>query len=139
MPPLVPFAPVPRSKFVGASHHYAPNIGGLWEAGVHIMKTQLCKFLSPHLLYYEQLTIILIDVEAILNSQQILPIDSTDPNGPTTLTALFKHPLKSNPSETNSKTCMDGLRRWNLVKRLSADIWSLWLSRYLQSLKSCSK
>ncbi len=120
----------------------APHFGGLWEAGVRIMKAQLRKVLPPHLLTYEQLSTILIDVEAILNSRPILPIDSTDPDGPNALTAghfIIQRPLKSLPTATDSKRNIGSLRRWNLVKRISADIWSCWLSRYLQSVQSRSK
>ncbi len=61
------------------------------------MKAQLRKVLPPHLLTYEQLSTIPIDVEAILNSRPILPIDSTDPDGPNALTTghfIIQRPLK---------------------------------------------
>ncbi len=91
----------------------APHFGGLWEAGVRIMKAQLHKVLPPHLLTYEQLSTILIDVEAILNSRPTLPIDSTDPDGPNALTAghfIIQRPLKSLPTATETlAVCADGI------------------------------
>ena len=119
----------------------APHFGGLWEAGVRSMKTLLRKLITPHHLRFDELYTILTEVEAVLNSRPIVPLNSTNIDD-TTLTPghfLIGRPLKSPPSVEAEKTKISSLRRWALVNRLSQDLWKAWIGCYLQSLHHRSK
>ncbi len=65
----------------------SPHFGGMWEAGVKTMKTLLRKHVRDHRLTFEELTTVLAEVEATLNSQPLLPVHSTSPDGSDLLTA----------------------------------------------------
>ncbi len=98
----------------------APHFGGLWEAGVKSMKVLLRKLISPRPLSFEELNTVLIDAEAILNSRPIIPLNATESDGTTALTAghfLIGRPLKAPPPvHVDSSTDISHLRRWNLVR-----------------------
>ena len=52
------------------------HFSGMWEAGVKQMKALLYKTLGTHMLTCEEMYSILIEVEAILNSRPLIPMDS---------------------------------------------------------------
>ncbi len=54
-----------------------PHFGGLWEVAVKSMKLLLRKIVGPHTLTYQELTTVLIEAEATLNSRPLTPISST--------------------------------------------------------------
>ncbi|RVE40976.1 hypothetical protein evm_014374 [Chilo suppressalis] len=58
---------------------YSPNFGGLWEAGVKSIKYHLRRILTTSLTY-EELTTVLCDIEACLNSRPLIPIDNSEPD-----------------------------------------------------------
>ncbi len=91
------------------------------------MKVLLRKLISPRPLSVEELSTVLIDAEAIINSRPIIPLDATESDGTTALTAghfLIGRPLKApTPAHVDSSTDISHLRRWNLVRRLSNDLW----------------
>ena len=64
----------------------APHFGGLWEAGVRIMKLLLKKLVGEHKLTYMQLYAVIVEVGLILNSRPLLPIHVDPEQGPTILT-----------------------------------------------------
>ncbi len=120
----------------------APHFGGLWEAAVKSMKTLLRKNLKPHALRYEELYTLLTEIEAILNSRPLAPLRSDDVVEGTFLTAghfLVGRPLKAAPTPRPPAGKLSNLRRWNLVSRLTSDLWSQWLGTYLASCAQRSK
>ena len=106
------------------------------------MKSILKKTLPPHLLNYEEFSTILIDVEAVLNSRPLLPLDTTPSDGSIFLTPghfLIGRPLKSLPIRIDKDTNPSLLKRWKLVQYLSHHIWKMWKTTYLQTLQSREK
>ncbi len=99
--------------------------------------------ISPQPLSFEELNTVIIDAEAILNSRPIIPLDATESDKTTSLTAehfLIGRPLKApSPVHGDSSTDISHLRHWNLVWRLSNDLWLAWKSRYLQALHARTK
>ncbi len=98
--------------------HFSPpralHFGGLWEAGVKVMKILLRKMVGSHLLTFIKLTTILSEAEAVLNSRPIVPISSTDPDDIIITPGhfLISRPLKAAPSDnTNSEVPITRLRR----------------------------
>lgn len=63
----------------------APHFGGLWEAAVKSAKHLMLRTMGQVRLTFEELTTILVDVEAILNSRPIVAV-TEDPNDGVALT-----------------------------------------------------
>ena len=137
-------------------HHYAsqhrirwtfspsrtPHSGGLWEAGVKSMKVLLKKVVGKHKLTFAELSTMLAEAEATLNSRSLIPIDSTSPDGVSALTPghfLIGRPLRAPPARVDlvSKEC--NLKKWNLLHLLNSQFWSRWTKQYLQSLQQRQK
>ena len=121
----------------------SPHQGGLWEAGVREMKRTLTKIIGNHRLYFEDLSTILTDVEATLNSRPITPFEAHEEDGSPALTPghfLIGRPLLAAPTPVQDlDSNIQGLRRWNLVKRLTTSINSKWQREFLRLQHSRSK
>ena len=75
---LIHYREVIGFKFIFIPPRY-PHFGGFWESAVKSMKNILVKNMSKAGITYEEFQTILIEIEAILNSQP-LPPRSDDPN-----------------------------------------------------------
>lgn len=120
---------------------HAPNFGGLWEAGVRSVKTHLYKVIGDSTLTYEELSTVLTQVEACLNSRPIT-VMSDDPNEPQALTPghfLVGEPLINIPDEDNSNHNIVGLDRWRLTQKIVNNFWKRWYKEYLVNLNQRHK
>ena len=103
----------------------APNFGGLWEATVISIKKHLRSTTMGYALIYEQLMTVLTQIEAILNSRPLVPLNVHDETGLTALTAghfLIGQPLTALPDE--DYFTMKIIRHWNLVQRITREFYS---------------
>lgn len=57
---------------------YSPHFGGLWEAGVKLVKHHLKRVAGNTLLTYKSCYTLLVQIKAVLNSRPLTPL-STDP------------------------------------------------------------
>ncbi|XP_070855369.1 uncharacterized protein [Drosophila suzukii] len=55
---------------------HSPNFGGLWESNVKAVKTHLYRSFNGIRMTYEQLSTILVQIEACLNSRPLCPLTS---------------------------------------------------------------
>jgi len=119
----------------------SPHFGGLWEAGVKSIKYHLKRVVGNHTLTFEELTTLLCQIEACLNSRPLITL-SENPNELDALTPghfLIGSPLKALPetNETEEKTGL--LNRWALVQKMKKDFWKKWTSEYLTRLQHRTK
>lgn len=109
----------------------SPYFGGLWEASIKSMKSQLYKTLCNSSLTFEELYTILVRVEAIFNSRPISPL-STDPSDLSALTPchfLTGNIFSSLPEQDVSTTSTNRLTRWRRVTQIT-QLWIRWRQDY---------
>ncbi|XP_047997265.1 uncharacterized protein LOC125234887 [Leguminivora glycinivorella] len=119
-------------KFIPA---YAPNFGGIWEAGVRAAKFHLKPIAGNANLTFEELTTLFVQIEAILNSRPITPL-SSDPNDMNPLTPghfLISRPLTSSvpslPVTGNPAT------RYKRIELLRQQFWERWRREFMAELQ----
>jgi hypothetical protein len=103
----------------------SPHFGGLWEARIKSMKYHLHRAVGLSTLTFEEFT----------------PM-STDPNDCSVLTPghfLIGGPLISLPEPDLTPLSINHLSRWQLIQRLSQQVWKRWSSDYLCQLQQRRK
>ena len=106
------------------------------------MKALLYKTVQPYRLTPEELVTVTVEVEAILNSRQLLPMDSAPVDGEQVLTPahfLIGRSLKSLPCQSDRRQKISVLKRWALCQRLTEDLWCQWSGEYIQLLQKVYK
>ena len=98
----------------------APHFGGLWEAGVKSVKTHLNRIIGNHRLTFEEMTTVISQIEACLNSRPLTEILS-DPSELEVLTPghfLVGRPLLAVPEHDLLDAKQSQLSRWQLVQQV---------------------
>uniref|UniRef100_A0ABD2WML5 Integrase catalytic domain-containing protein n=1 Tax=Trichogramma kaykai TaxID=54128 RepID=A0ABD2WML5_9HYME len=115
----------------------APHFGGLWEAGVKSFKAHLKRTLGPRRLTYEEMTTLLVSIEAVLNSRPIGPVtdDPDDLNALTPGHLLIGTAPLSLPERRTTPPNLDSTHHWKLVQALRGLFWSKWSKEYLNTLQ----
>lgn len=112
---------------------HSPNFGGLWEAGVKSTKHHLKRVIGCSTLTYEELSTLLYQIEACLNSRPLSLIND-NPADPIPLTPghfLIGEPLVVAPDYNYETTNITNLRRWQLMQRMTQEFWRRWSREYL--------
>lgn len=122
--------------------HYSPangpHFGGLWEAGVKSAKRVLHKVVGHHTLRMEDMTTVLAEIEAILNSRPLCQPSSQPEDGVMVLTPghfLVGRPLMALPDyfiPEAPSACRD---RFRLNALLAQHFWQRWSGEYLTILQ----
>lgn len=112
---------------------HSPNFGGLWEAGIKSVKTHLRKVLGNSTLTYEELSTLLTQVEACLNSRPLsrLESESDSENILTPGHFLVGEPLLTAPDHNYETSTVSSLRRWQLTQKMLQIFWRRWSQEYL--------
>nr|XP_026499487.1 uncharacterized protein LOC113403233 [Vanessa tameamea] len=116
---------------------YTPNFGGLWEAGVKSVKYHLKRVLTNNLTF-EEMSTVLCQIEACLNSRPLCPIDNTDADSIEPLTPghfLIGEPPIVVPSPDFKDSKVHHLSRWQYTQKLLGDFWRKWQQEYLSRLQ----
>ena len=102
-------------SFISAN---SPHYGGLWEAGVKSVKHHLKRIIGNDIFTFEELTTILVQIEACLNSRPLTPL-SSDPEDLHALTPA--HFLNNGTTSILPQKLFEGpenrLKRYNFFKR----------------------
>ncbi|XP_043288383.1 uncharacterized protein [Venturia canescens] len=119
----------------------APHMGGKWEAAVKLVKFHLRRTLRETSLTFEELTTLLTQIEAALNSRPLQPL-SEDPDDLSVLTPghfLIGDALTAIPEPSLRDVNLTRLARWQLIQERVQYCWEHWSSGYLQQQQSISK
>ena len=120
---------------------YSPHFGGLWEAAVKSAKYHLRRVMGDHTLTFEELSTLLCQIEACLNSRPLTPL-SDDPSDLSSLTPghfLVGEPLVAIPEPDSTDLRVHGLPRWKLISNLRDHFWRRWVQEYLHQLQQLPK
>ncbi|XP_067622000.1 uncharacterized protein [Eurosta solidaginis] len=126
-----------RAEFTPAS---ANHFGGIWEAAVKSAKGHLHRSVMNARLTYEELTTVLVEIEAVLNSRPISPLssDSSDLEALTPGHFITGSALKSLP-ERMVVDKLNNWDRWNQITALNQMFWKQWSHEYISELQSRKK
>ena len=119
----------------------APHMGGMWESCVKSTKYHLRRVMSEAMLSYEELSTVLCQIEACLNSRPLGPL----PEDPTSLEPLTPGYLLigcslnqvADPSVLEIKE--NRLSRWQYCQKLHQSFWQRWQDEYLTTLQARNK
>ncbi|CAG9127974.1 unnamed protein product [Plutella xylostella] len=116
-------------------------MGGLWEAGVKSIKHHLKRILTTNLTF-EEMTTVLCEIEACLNSRPLCPIDEADTDNMDILTPghfLIGEAPRAIPTPNLNNTKISTLSRWQHTQKLVQDFWKRWVQEYLTRLQQRPK
>ncbi|XP_070525005.1 uncharacterized protein [Cardiocondyla obscurior] len=119
----------------------APHFGGLWEAAVRSTKHHLRRVIGETSLTFEELTTLLSEVEACLNSRPLAPL-SDDPDDVEALTPghfLIGAALNSVPEARLDCIPEADLTRWRVLQRMRDHFWRRWAAEVLQTMAARPK
>lgn len=128
-----------KTAQIGTTWHFvppgSPHFGGLWEAGVKSTKQRLRNMIGTHTLTYEELSTLLAQIEACLNSRPLAPL-SNDPEDDGYLSPahfLIGRSMIALPQPDIASIQIT--TRWNLLTKLTQGFWKKWRTEYLSRLQ----
>lgn len=129
----------------GVTWHFnpplSPNFGGLWEAGVKSIKYHLKRLAGNMKFTFEELTTLLCQIEACLNSRPLCAV-SDNINDTSYLTPghfLIGDAPISVPEMSLLDINSNRLSRWKVVQQTYQQFWSIWHKEYLSRLHNRPK
>ena len=120
----------------------APHFGGLWEAAVKSMKRHLHRIVGNVKLRFKELSTVLCQIEACLNSRPLTPLPDASDSDLEILTPghfIIGRPIEAIPDSAAADQPVSSLRRWNLCQALVKHFWQRWSSEYLVTLQKFTK
>lgn len=120
----------------------APHQGGIYEAAVKSMKHHLRRVIGARMMESQQLTNLLADIEAILNSRPLTPL-SDDPEDIQALTPAhfwIGEPLILPPAfRPSNPDNVEGRKLWLERRKMLDHFWKRWVEEYLTTLQERKK
>jgi len=120
----------------GNSIHHQPPTGGIWEAAVKSVKHHLRRVLGDAKLTYEEMSTLLAQIEACLNSRSLQAL-SDDPDDLAALTPghfLVGSALTAIPEPSLVDQPSNRLTHWRLLQQMRDHFWDRWAREYLHGL-----
>ncbi|XP_062716301.1 uncharacterized protein LOC134291910 [Aedes albopictus] len=115
----------------------APHFGGLWEAAIKVAKKHLHRQLGNSRLSYEDLSTVLAEIEAAMNSRPLVPM-TEDPNDFTVLTPahfIVGSTMHAVLSPSVIDIHVSRLAHHQKLQQLFQRFWHQWRTEYLQELQ----
>ena len=107
------------------------------------MKFHLRRVISPEVkLTYEEMTTVLCQVEACLNSRPLSSLPIGDNDSLEVMTPghfIIGHSLMALPDKQDHKVPSSSLRRWHLCQNLIRHFWHRWSKEYVIELNKHTK
>ncbi|GFX05258.1 integrase catalytic domain-containing protein [Trichonephila clavipes] len=119
----------------------SPHFGGLWEANIKSMKRILLRVAKSAIMNFEELTTLMAQIEAVLNSRPLSAL-SSDPNDLNPLTPghfLMNCAISSFPEPYTASDSLSYHSRWKLIQSLRDKFWNRWTTEYLTHLQTRAK
>lgn len=119
----------------------APHFGGLWEAAVRSVKHHLRRVVGDTTLTFEEISTLLAQVEACLNTRPIQSLRD-DPSDLVALTPghfLLGSPIYTIPEPSLLDARLTPRERWKLVTQMFQTFWKRWSTEYLHELQTRPK
>lgn len=123
-------------KFIPPS---SPHFGGLWEAAVKSTKFHLKRVTNGQILTIEEMSTLLTEIEAVLNSRPICILSSDELDYITPGHFLIGRPTTQLPSKDFKDIKPSKLNRWQLIQQMAQHFWERWQQEYLTNLQNRSK
>ncbi|GFT08888.1 integrase catalytic domain-containing protein [Trichonephila clavipes] len=105
------------------------------------MKRILLRVAKSAIMNFEELTTLMAQIEAVLNSRPLSPL-SSDPNDLNPLTPghfLTNCAISSFPEPYTASDSLSYHSRWKLVQSLRDKFWNRWSTEYLTDLQTRAK
>lgn len=118
----------------------APHFNGLAESGVKSAKTHLKKVIGKNVLTYEELSTLLAQIEACLNSRPLVKMlddpacDNYLTPGHFLIGCAPTAPLDTAPIDKGPARC-----RWVVMQQMMREFWRDWSDNYLVELQRRAK
>lgn len=118
----------------------APHFGGKWKAAVKSTKFHLLRCIGDAVLTYKELTTLLVQIEAVLNSRPLCALtnDAEDYSVLTPSYFLIGETLTTVPEPDLSSQPSTRLSRWELIRQKVDLFWKKWTTECLQRHQSIS-
>ncbi|XP_065086854.1 uncharacterized protein LOC135708681 [Ochlerotatus camptorhynchus] len=119
----------------------SPHHGGLWESAIKVAKQHLSKITSSYIFTFEELSSLIAQVAATMNSRPLTPISNSpmDDQALTPAHLLIGRALTTVPEVNLLERQISSMSRWQFVQRLSQEFRSRWQTEYVRSLQRMTK
>ena len=119
----------------------SPHHGGLWESAIKVAKQHLAKITTSYIFTFEELSTLVAQVAATMNSRPITPISDSpmDPQPLTPAHLLIGRALTTVPEINLLERKISSMTRWEFIQRLSQEFRSRWQKEYVLSLQRMVK
>ncbi|XP_055910537.1 uncharacterized protein LOC129944900 [Eupeodes corollae] len=118
---------------------HSPHFGGLWEAGVKLVKQHLRRVVGDSVLTFEEMCTLLAQIEALLNSRPLCASSDSDLDPLTPAHFLIGRPYTAIPEPSYLELPINRLGRWQLLQNMMQGFWRRWHTDYLTSLQQRPK
>lgn len=119
----------------------SPHFGGLWESGVRSLKNHFKRVIGDTRLTYEELSTVMSQIEACLNSRPLCPLteDPEDLNALTPGHFLVGEALIAPPQSDLTQLNINHIKQFRLLTALQQHFWKRWHIEYLSRLQQRPK